>query len=201
MAVDDHEFERARFESVDRATLRNVGFFLHETYQAILYFLSFLPLVLLLSYFRRAHPAVLLGLIIAGFYIAAIVFLSPLVITKKTIVGTLDADQVVTIHTRLGKQFFFASMLNGMMSASPFRSLVCGLSPLKSYYYRGMGAKMATNVFISSNAKIFDPWFVEIQDNATIGSEALISGHIGDGPQIILGTVFIGEVRSSALAP
>lgn len=192
MAFEDDEFDRARFESANQAMLRNTGFLVIEAYRGILYFLSFLPLVLLLSYFRRAHPAVLLALVIAGFYLAGVVFIFLPVITKKIFVGRMESDRTVTVNTSIGKQFFFASFLHSM-STGPFRWLVCGISPFAPYYYRGMGARMAASVFISSGAAIFDPWFLEIQENASIGAEAMILGHIGNGPEIILGSIFIGE--------
>lgn len=193
MAPGDHEFERARFESADRATLRYLGFFVHEACQGLLYFLSLLPLALSIGYFRRADPLLLLALAIGGFYVSAILFLLLLVIAKRLGVRRLVTNQVVMVDSAHAKKFLFASMLNGMMSSSPFRSLAGGLSPLTSYYYRGMGAKMAASVFISSTARIFDPWFLEIREHATVGADALILGHMGDGAQIFLGSVFIGE--------
>lgn len=189
---EDDEFDRARFESANQAMLRNTGFLVVEAYRGILYFLSFLPLALLLGYFRRAHPAVLLALVIAGVYLAGVVFIFLPVITKKIFVRRMESDRTVAVNTPVGKQFFLASLLHSM-SMGPFRWLVCGLSPLAPYYYRGMGARMARSVFISSGAVIFDPWFLEIQANASIGAEAMILGHIGNGPEIILGSIFIGE--------
>lgn len=192
MRFEDDEFDRARFESANHAMLRNAGFLLIEAYRAIQYFLSFLPLVLLLSYFRRAHPAVLLALLIAGSYLAGVTFIFLPVIVKKIFVGRLGPDRTLTVNTRAGRQFFFASILHSM-SIGPFRWLLFGLSPLAAYYYRGMGARMADSVFISPGAAIFDPWFLEIQENASIGAEAMILGHIGNGRELVLGSVFIGE--------
>lgn len=193
MAAADHEFERVRLKSADRAALRYLGFFVHEACQGLLYFLSILPLALCMGYFRRAHPLLLLALAILGFYVAAILFLLLLVALKRIAVRTIATNQVVMVDSAPAKKFLFASMLNGMMSTSPFRFLAGGLSPLTPYYYRGMGARMAASVFISSSARIFDPWFLEIQEHATIGADALILGHMGDGAQIVLGSVFIGE--------
>lgn len=190
---DEREFDPVNIKSADRAALRHLGFFVYEACQGLLYFLSVLPLALCIGYFRRAHPLLILVLLIAGFYLAAILFLAMLVILKRITVRRLATNQVITVDSALAKKFLFASMLNGMMSASPFRFLVSGLSPLTSYYYRGMGAKMASSVFISSGARIFDPWFLEIQEHATIGADAFILGHMGDGAQIVLGSVFIGE--------
>jgi acetyltransferase-like isoleucine patch superfamily enzyme len=193
MPGDDSELERVRLENTRRARLRVSGFLLYEISKAALYFVSFLPLFLSLSHFRADHPAVLLGLVIVGFYVAGTVFLSLLVFTKRFVVGSLETNQVVTIETSLGQRFFLAAMLNEMFLSSPFRWMVSSLSPLTSYFYRGMGAKMATSVFISPRARIADPWFVEIQENATIGDDAVILGHAGHGRNIILGSVFIGE--------
>ncbi len=56
-----------------------------------------------------------------------------------------------------------------------------------------MGAKIDPTVFLSATARIADPWFLEIQNHATVGGGALILGHAGQGREIVLGSVFIGE--------
>ncbi len=169
----------------------SVAFLLTEIVRAAFYFISFLPLFLALSHFRSSPAAVLLLLLISGFYLGGIVFLSLLVLTKRLFVGSLETNQVVTAESSLGKRFFFASTLNGMLHYSPFRLLVSGLSPLTAYYYRGMGARMVPSIFISPSTRISDPWFVDIKENVTIGGDALILGHAGNGREIILGSVLI----------
>ncbi len=172
--------------------MRSSTFLLTELIRAAFYFISFFPLFLALSHFRSSPAGVLLLLTIGGFYLGGMVFLSLLVLTKRLFVGTLETNQIVTTDSLLGKRFFFASTLNGMMHSSPFRLLVSGLSPLTAYYYRGMGARMAPSIFTSPSTRISDPWFVEIEENVTIGGDALILGHAGNGREIILGSVLIG---------
>jgi acetyltransferase-like isoleucine patch superfamily enzyme len=193
MSIADAELEHIRLESARRAQLRAAGFVAYEIIKSAFYFISFLPLFVALHHFRSAHPSLLLVLVIASFYLAGAVFLTLLVLARRLVVGNLEGNQVISVESALGKRFFFAAMLNEMFLSSPFRSMVSGLSPLTPYYFRGMGAKMATSVFINPHTWIADPWFVEIQENATIGGDALIMGHAGDGPRITLGSVFIGE--------
>jgi acetyltransferase-like isoleucine patch superfamily enzyme len=179
-------------ESTRRPNLHLSGFLVRESLKLALYFLSVVPILLVWNYVRPAHPVVLFLLLAASFYVAGVLFISLVVLAKRAVIGTLETNQVVTIQTSLGKRFFFASMLNAIAIHSPFKTLISGVSPFASCYYRGMGSKMASSVFISGSARISDPWFLEAEENVTIGGDALILGHAGNGREIILGTVFIG---------
>lgn len=172
--------------------MRSAVFLLAELIRAAFYFVSFLPLFVALSRFRSSSAGVLLPLMIGGFYLGGVVFISLVVVTKRLFVSRLETNRVVTPESPVGKRFFFASTLHEMVHHSPFRLLVCGLSPLTAYYYRGMGAKVVPSLFTSLSTRIADPWFVEIGENVTIGADAWILGHAGDGPEIILGSVLIG---------
>jgi acetyltransferase-like isoleucine patch superfamily enzyme len=46
---------------------------------------------------------------------------------------------------------------------------------------------------IGPGARILEPWFVEVGENVTIGEEAKILGHRGEGREIVLGRVYIGD--------
>lgn len=183
----------AAHESAPPAGLRALGFVLGETLRGLFYFLSLLPTFLAVSYLRPTHAATWLLIGIAGFYLAGALLVFLLVLAKRALVGTLETNRVVTIETSAGKRFYFASMLHGVMLSSPFKLMISTLSPLAPYYYRGMGARMASSVFISGSARISDPWFLEMHENATVGGGTVILGHAGDGRDIILGSVFVGE--------
>jgi len=180
-------------ESAPPASLRALGFVLGESLRAMFYFLIFLPTFLAVSYLRPAHAASWLAIGIVGFYLAGVLLIFLLVLAKRVLIGTLETNQIVTMQTSAGKRFYFASMLHGVMLSSPFKLMISTLSPLAPFYYRGMGAKMASNVFISGSVRLSDPWFLEMHENATVGGGTVILGHAGDGRDIILGSVFIGE--------
>ena len=176
-----------------RAQLRYVGQLAFWLFKSIAYFLSYLPGITLLVHFRSAPAAILLVVALLGFGMAGIIFINILISAKRFLIGKVEATSCVTIQSKAGQKFFCSSMLNLMMSTSPFRPMIAGLSPLVSWYYRGMGAKMPSSVFISDRAKLSDHWFTEIGENVSIGGDSLILGHLGHGKEIILGKVVIEE--------
>jgi acetyltransferase-like isoleucine patch superfamily enzyme len=82
-------------------------------------------------------------------------------------------------------------MLTATLDNSPFRSMTTGMSFVGPWFYRAMGAKMANSVLIGGRTLIYDPWFLEVGENVTIGTGATILGHFGDGPNVNLGRVAI----------
>lgn len=192
MSTGSNQATAAR-EGAPPAGIRALGFVLGESLRAVFYFLIFLPTFLAASYLRPVHAATWLVLGIAGFYLAGALLIALLVLAKRALIGTLETNRIVTVDTAVGKRFYFASMLHNVMLSSPFKLMISTLSPLAPFYYRGMGAKMASSVFISGSARISDPWFLEMHENATVGGGTVIMGHAGDGRDIILGSVFIGE--------
>jgi acetyltransferase-like isoleucine patch superfamily enzyme len=166
---------------------------LFSAYKVVLYFLSFLGPVLLISHFRWLPIPLLLALATVGFGIAGCVFLLLLVLTRKFLIGPVHATGSQTIHTREGRKWFLAAMLASIVVHSPFQSMITGLSLLAPWYYRGMGARMPSSVLIGGRSRISDPWFLEVGENVNIGGDAVILGHLGHGREIILGRVIIGD--------
>lgn len=162
-------------------------------YIVTLYFFSFLSPVLFISHFRSLHIAVLLLMSIVGFGFAGWTFLLLLILTKKILIGHIENSGRTNIQTLHGQRWFSAAMLGSVLMQSPFWPMTNGLSPLASWYYRGMGAKMPGSVLLGARSRLSDPWFVEMEEKVTIGAEAVILGHLGHGDEIILGRVVIGE--------
>jgi serine acetyltransferase len=54
-----------------------------------------------------------------------------------------------------------------------------------------MGAKMANSVLMGGRTLIYDPWFLQVGENVTIGTGATLLGDVGDGPNVNLGRVAI----------
>jgi len=173
--------------------LRFIGAASFSVYKSLLYFLSFLGPVLFIAHFRRLPIPVLLAFAIVGFGFAGSIFLWLIVLTKKLIVGPVPNAGRTNLHTSAGKRWFSAAMSTGALLHSPFRQMTSGLSLFASGYYRGMGAKMPDSVLLGARSRITDPWFLEVGENATIGADAVILGHLGHGEDIILGRVVIGD--------
>tara|TARA_B100000609_G_scaffold128933_2_gene102718 strand:- start:3035 stop:3586 length:552 start_codon:yes stop_codon:yes gene_type:complete len=57
---------------------------------------------------------------------------------------------------------------------------------------RALGAKVSFGASMSSDVTVLDPWLLEVEDGATMGTGCLVSGHFVDRGQLILGTVKIG---------
>jgi carbonic anhydrase/acetyltransferase-like protein (isoleucine patch superfamily) len=115
------------------------------------------------------------------------------VLTKKFIIGPIHITGRVTIHDPDVKRWFVAAMLTVIVDTGPFRSMSIGLSLFAPWYYRGMGARMPDSVLLGVRALIFEPWFLEVGENVNIGADSVILGHRGEGEEIVLGRVVIGE--------
>jgi len=63
--------------------------------------------------------------------------------------------------------------------------------PILNTFYRVMGARIGRNVLINSS-NLFDFDLIEIGDNAFIGGDAVIIGHVGEGGLLRIRAVRIG---------
>jgi carbonic anhydrase/acetyltransferase-like protein (isoleucine patch superfamily) len=173
--------------------LRVAGGMLYSSWKAVLYFLSFLGPVWVISRFRTLPIPVLLAMSVVGYGVAGLAFLGLNILTKKVLIGPIDITGRVTIEDPGVKRWFLAAMLTVIVDTGPFHAMTIGLSLLAPWYYRGMGAKMPDSVLIGVRALIFEPWFLEAGENVNIGADAVILGHRGEGKNIILGRVIIGD--------
>jgi acetyltransferase-like isoleucine patch superfamily enzyme len=177
----------------DRRLLRYACGTIHTAQKGTIYFLSFLGPVLFIDHFKWLPTPVLLGLTIVGFGFAGVIFLSLLILNQRVIIGPVRNAGRTKISSRDGKRWFSAALSANIMVHSPFRPMTSGASLFASYYYRGMGAKMANSVLLGARSRITDPWFLEVGENVTIGADAVILGHLGHGEEVILGRVVIGD--------
>jgi acetyltransferase-like isoleucine patch superfamily enzyme len=181
--------------ATDRERLRLLHFAgaaLFSLYRGGLYFVSFLGPFLLIKRFWFLPAPALLALMLLGFGVAGFVFLSLLVLTRKLLIASAPATGLTTVLSKNGRRWFSAALTTTCLVHSPFRPMTSGLSLLACWYYRGMGARMPNSVLLGAGSRITDPWFVEVGENAVIGADAVILGHLGHGEQIVLGRVVIG---------
>jgi acetyltransferase-like isoleucine patch superfamily enzyme len=180
-------------EKQRRHLLRIAAAIVFCLYKGILYFLSFLGPVLVIYHFRELPIAVLLAMAIIGYGVAAVLFISFLVLTKKFIIGPIEVTGRVTLDEPGVKRWFVSTLLTSVLDLGLFSSITVGVSLFAPWYYRGMGARMPNSVFIGGRALIFEPWFLEVGENVSIGGSCLILGHRGEGPEIVLGRVIIED--------
>jgi hypothetical protein len=173
--------------------IRIAGAIVFSSSKGVLYFLSFLGPVLIINHFRTQPIPVLLAMAIVGYGVAGFLFILLLVLTKKFIIGPVHITGRVTIHDRDVKKWFSAAMLTVILDTGPFRSMTIGLSLFAPWYYRGMVARMPNSVLLGVRALIFEPWFLEVGENVNIGADSVILGHLGEGKDIVLGRVVIGD--------
>ena len=173
--------------------LRLASGLLYPCWKALLYFLSFLGPVWVLSSLRAAPVPLLLAMAIVGYGLAGLTFLSLNILIKRVLIGPIRATGRVTIEHPGVQRWFIATTLTVLLDSGPFHGMTMGLSLLVPWYYRGMGAKMPDSVLIGVRALIFEPWFLEVGENVNIGSDSVILGHRGEGKDIILGRVVIED--------
>ena len=162
-------------------------------FKGLLYYLSFLGPVVLISSIQNFPIAVLLAVAIVGYAFSGFVFLSLLILVKSSLIGPVQATGWTTLQTENGRRWCFAGVLTYIMLESCFRSMTSFFSPLSTFYHKGMGAKIAGSLVLGTGARISDPWFVEIGANVLVGADAVILGHLGDHHRVFLGRVTIGE--------
>jgi acetyltransferase-like isoleucine patch superfamily enzyme len=137
------------------------------------------------------NPISLVAVALLGWFLSGLTFLSLLILTKKLFIGNVSEVGCGTIASPLVRRWFPAAMLIATLDISPFRSMTTGMSFVGPWFYRSMGAKMPNSVLIGGRTLIYDPWFLEVGENVTIGTGAMILGHAGDGPDVKLGRVVI----------
>ncbi len=161
-------------------------------YKAVVYVLSFVgPVYLVTSAWPALNAISLIAVALSGWLLSGLTFLVLLILTKKLFIGNVSEVGCGTIASPLIRRWFPAAMLIATLDNSPFRSMTTGMSFVGPWFYRAMGAKMPNSVLIGGRTLIYDPWFLELGENVTIGTGATILGHVGDGPDVKLGKVVI----------
>ncbi len=161
-------------------------------YKAVVYVLSFSgPAYLVIAACGRLSAISLVVIALLAWFWSGLTFLVLLVLTKKLFIGNVSEVGSGTIASPLIRRWFPAAMLTATLDNSPFRSMTTGMSFVGPWFFRAMGAKMANSVLIGGRTLIYDPWFLDVGENVTIGTGATILGHVGDGPNVNLGRVAI----------
>ena len=75
--------------------------------------------------------------------------------------------------------------------ASPFGSLFAATWVI-TIYYKLLGTRIGKNVIVNTH-RIWDAYLINIDDNAIIGGNAKISGHLVEKDELVLAPVHIGK--------
>jgi acetyltransferase-like isoleucine patch superfamily enzyme len=156
------------------------------------YFAGFSGPVYLLWYNRTAHPMILLLLGIAGWLIAALVFILVLVLIKRLLIGEISPGRFL-LTSRKSYRWMFADRITKIMVRSPFRGLVTENAFYRYVYFRGMGMKFDSTLLLGPRAVIAEPWSLSVGHNVLIGADAVISGHKVEHKVVTLEPVEIGS--------
>lgn len=138
---------------------------------------GFLPRVL-------AFPAAYVGLVV-GFWIGLL--LLRLVFIRKISPGTYDLQKPEALR------WIIADTIMRLVERSFLHPYVDDFTPTRYVFYRLMGARVDTSFFFGWDAKILDPWLLEVGRGAVIGSFAVIAGHSVEGDKVVLDPVRIGD--------
>ncbi|HTD53513.1 MAG TPA: hypothetical protein VK780_10850 [Thermoanaerobaculia bacterium] len=169
--------------------LGDVAMFL---FAAATYFVTFGVPLLLIWRFRTASPLALLALAIAGYVLALLIFIGMLVGAKKVIAGPIPPGQY-PVTDPLFYRWTFAVRLVCLYESSPFRWLINDFSFFRLLFFRGMGTRISTDVWVALRVSMMDPWTLAIGHNTIIGQEALITGHLVIQDQLYVEKVEIGS--------
>jgi len=162
-----------------------------SVYEWLVYFFSFSLPALCIYHFRSLPILVLLAMAIVGYSFAGLMFLLLLIFTRR-LLGALSTGEML-VESKNGQKWFLSAMLMGILYRSPFHSMTVGISLLATWFFRGMGARMTHATFLGADTLIKDPWFLEMGDHVSTGSNVIILGHIAHNKDMFLGKVVIGD--------
>lgn len=158
----------------------------------------FVPIVFLFEVTRVLHFSNVLHLFLFSLSIAIaylLLVVSMIVFSALFIrllrVGYSEGEYGTTIHDKTGFHFIVSYALY-----FPTYKVIgfLNLPPIKVFFLRLIGCKIGKNVVLSGDEWIFDPYVTEIGDNTTIGSRAVILGHVGEEGRLIVRKVRIGNM-------
>ncbi len=131
-----------------------------------------------------AFPAAFVGLV-AGFYVA--IFILRILFLRRIQEGEYSLKSRRALH------WILADSLMHLFERSPLRGFVKEFAFQRYLFYRFMGARVDRTFIIGWDAKIVDPWLVEIGRNVLIGGFVVISGHAVEGGVVTLRKVRIHD--------
>lgn len=131
-----------------------------------------------------AFPAAYLGLIL-GFYLAVCGL--ALLCVRKIEPGTYKLSDPRALR------WLVADSAMRLFERSFLRGYVKDFSPPRCVFYRLMGARMGRNFMMGGDAKLVDPWVLEVGKDTLVATLAIVSGHSVEGDSVVIKPVKIGS--------
>jgi acetyltransferase-like isoleucine patch superfamily enzyme len=120
----------------------------------------------------------------AAFPLAVLLF--AVILVRKVSPGTYP------LRSREAARWIAAESLVILVHRSFLRGYLEDFGLPRRLYHRCLGAKIGRNFFVGGEARILDPWALEVGDNALVGAFSVIAGHVIEGDNITVKPVRIG---------
>jgi len=115
-----------------------------------------------------------------------VVLLFAVLLVRRVSLGTYP------LRSREATRWIVAESLVILVHRSFLRGYLEDFALPRGLYYRCLGAKIGRNFFAGGEARLLDPWALEVGDNALVGAFAVIAGHVIEGDNITVKPVRIG---------
>jgi acetyltransferase-like isoleucine patch superfamily enzyme len=158
----------------------------------------FIPILFLYEVARFLHFNQILHLFLFSFavvfayllLVVSMIFFSALFI-RLSRVRYVEGDYGTTLRDPISVKFILSYALY-----FPTYKVIgfLNLPPVKVFFLRLIGCKIGKNVVLAGEEMIFDPYVTEIGDNTTIGTRAMILGHIGEQGVLHVRKTHIGSM-------
>ena len=166
--------------------------FFNLTIEALVYFVSFSPVVYWLMSSEASNPFALTAMAILGWLFSAVIFIVVLVLIKRLLIREVPTGRFLLTSSR-SFRWMFSDRLVKIMTRSPFRGLVTENAFFRYLFYRGMGMQFDSTLLLGPRAVIAEPWSLKTGHNVLIGADAVISGHKVERQTVTLENVTIGD--------
>ncbi len=167
-----------------------------KLFDILIFFIASLPPFELLKFayenqliFHRYWGPIffLLSWIIYAFSMMVIIVFLKFLLLKKIHPGTYQ------FGSKEVKLYGLYLLLSGFPNRSFLRNwLSCFIFP-GAYFYKFMGARMQEPPIIGIDAKILDPWCLEIGKAVIIGENSVLCGHFLQEKSLVVGKIQIGD--------
>lgn len=99
---------------------------------------------------------------------------------------------VYKLSDRRALRWLAADSVLRMFERSFLRGYVKDFAPIRCVLYRLMGARIGRNVMLGGDAKLLDPWALEVGEGSLIAQLSVIMGHAVEGDSVVIKPVKLG---------
>ena len=166
-----------------------VASFLYLVFQFLVVGLALLPAVLFVKLLWHSGSPLLLGFALGiGYLIFGLSYLALVVLIRHILLFRSREGDYPFVSAYAIRWAFLGSLtsLGKILILNHIKGM-----PVLNAFYRVMGARIGRNVLINS-CNLFDFDLIEIGDNAFVGGDAVIIGHVGEKGLLKIRPVRIG---------